>query len=508
MRAEQRPGHRAAALEPGGCVRAPARARVWYSHRVRPPLPRAPAAPFVMTLASVVAATACGSQGSVGDPRPPGPAASLAAPASAEPEPPAADDGGALFLAVQGVGIVRLDGVTSTVVLSTKETLIDMAMAPSGALWASYYEVGTLRIRGGEAEKVSADPYDHFVFRGAGEVWATTASIGWEVARFDGTAWTKLRKREDFKGTYDDNKLNDLAVTSDAVWVSSWNGLFRFTGQAWEVVPGPKDHTSGRAPYRLIGRGRDLVAEYSDGFFAFRDGAWRPVSWPASGSIVAMNGKGAAAGQKSGARGVVLGAPLSGAPASAIPVVPGGDPNDMALDESGRVWIAGEDALTVLDPKGKVLATWEPGTLAGVTGAVRRIGVSGSGPAQLPAKQTAARWDLTGKVEVYKSATPLASAKIALCASPRSKACEGASFSRTATTKADGTFRLTDVPPGDFWIRIAVPDGTAGCDGLFRESPGATISIARECHVAEGAPRVCAVPTMHACMPFEMPPPH
>ena len=428
--------------------------------------------------------------------------------ASADAEPPLGDDRGALFLAVRGVGIVRLDGVTSTVVFATKETLVDMAVAPSGALWASYYEVGTLRIRGEKAEKVSADRYTHFAFRAEDDVWATTDSIGWEVARFDGNAWTKLRHREDFKGRYDDNKLDDLAVTNEAVWVSSWNGLFRFAEQAWTPVAGPKDHKADRSPYRLIGCGRELVAEYEEGFFAFGAGAWRPVPWPKSASIVAMNARCAAAGKKPGARGVVLGAPLSGAPARAIDAVPGGEARDMALDESGRAWVAGEDALTVLDSRGKILSTWEPGTLAGVTGAIERIGAVGQGPAQLPAKQSAPRWDLTGKVEVYKSSTPLASAKIALCASPGSKGCEGAAFSRTATTKADGTFRLTDVPPGDFWIHVTVSAGTAGCDGLFRVSPGATISIEHECHVAEGAPRVCAVPTMRVCLPFEMPPPH
>ena len=66
-------------------------------------------------------------------------------------------------------------------------------------------------------------------------------------------------------------------------------------------------------------------------------------------------------------------------------------------------------------------------------------------------------------------------------------------------------FELTGVPPGDFQVRAEVPDGTPGCDGLFRESPGTVISVGRECHAAEGAPRECTVGMMAVCQPFELP---
>src|SRR5262245_17558543 len=103
--------------------------------------------------------------------------------------------------------------------------------------------------------------------------------------------------------------------------------------------------------------------------------------------------------------------------------------------------------------------------------------------------------------------TSLPEARISLCPLPDDKrGCDGAPFSRSARTTADGSYWLTDVPPGDFFIHVDVPAGTPDCDGLFRETGGARISPGRSCVSADGKPRPCQE-DIFVCLPFEMPPP-
>ena len=63
---------------------------------------------------------------------------------------------------------------------------------------------------------------------------------------------------------------------------------------------------------------------------------------------------------------------------------------------------------------------------------------------------------ITGKV--LQKGKPLAGAKVELCESPsmmfEKTPCDDASLARTATTGADGTFSLADVPVGSFGFAI------------------------------------------------------
>jgi hypothetical protein len=73
---------------------------------------------------------------------------------------------------------------------------------------------------------------------------------------------------------------------------------------------------------------------------------------------------------------------------------------------------------------------------------------------------------------------------------------------------ADGSYRITDVPAGDFSIHVDVPAGLPECDGIFRENGGVRISPARDCGFEDGKPRACKAQDFLVCLPFEMPPPH
>ena len=417
---------------------------------------------------------------------------------------------GALFLAVRGVGVVELSNGSATVVLPTEKPIVDMAVAPSSDLWVSSYDHGTARIRNRKVEITSgSDRYARFGFRGDGEVWGVSDSIEWEVARWDGSTWTKVRSRADFSGFYDDNKLNDMAVTKDGVWVSSWNGFSRLRDGAWETVALPAEieaepgHAPAPSPWQLDESREGLIVRFVAGYFVLSRGAYRPFSWPVDASVDAINASGLAIGHEVRSGNLFVGGPALGWTSKPVPSPAVGDLRDLAVDDRGRIWLAGDDALAVIDARGQVLSLWGPGTLAGVTGAIERVAVAGGGPRELPGKQAVSTWDLTGKVQIYKSGAPLAGAKVVLCAGYGD--CSKATFSRSAVTGADGGYRLTGVPPGDFQVRAEVPDGTPGCDGLFRESPGTVISVGRECHAAEGAPRECAVGLMAVCQPFELP---
>ena len=465
---------------------------------------------MVLTMAMSLGASTCGSSRSVSDPpmrETPTASASVSPPVeSANAVTPPVSDEGAIFLAIRGAGIVRLDGGGVTMVYPTTQTLVDMAVGPRGTVWASYYEEGTIRVRDGKAEVLSKDRYKHFGVRAEDDVWALTDDIEWELAHYDGTKWSKIKKRADFKGRYDDNKPNDLAVTKDAVWVSSWNGLFRSSGQEWERVGLPAAIQTGQAPSRLVTTGTNLVAGFAEGYFTWSGGGWRASPWPADAWLRDMNKAGFAAGSTADSRRIVLGSPSAANKVKSSDSIPASRIHDLTVDERGRVWIAGDYALIVLDPAGRVLAAWEPGTLRGVTGSVDRIVAAGVGPARLPGKEAISTWDILGQVNLSKSGRPLTSARVELCSSPVKSGCAGAPFSRSATTGADGSFRLTGVPPGDFAIHVQVPAGIPECEGIFRVVPNAAVSVERDCHVAAGAPRVCTIRPLRVCLPFEMPP--
>src|SRR6185436_10866718 len=81
--------------------------------------------------------------------------------------------------------------------------------------------------------------FEHLTVRSPTDVWAVTSDTEWALMHHDGKRWTEVRRRDQFPGKFDDNKFTAFAVTNDAVWVSSWNGLWRGTGRDWQRVELP-----------------------------------------------------------------------------------------------------------------------------------------------------------------------------------------------------------------------------------------------------------------------------
>lgn len=434
-------------------------------------------------------------------------AVSAAAPASAttgdtSADAPAPGSAGEVYLAVAKQGILRIEGDKAVLVYPTKETIVDMALSPSGALFASFYEVGTVKISGAKVEAIAKTPYDKIGIRSDTDVWATPDKFGWAVHHYDGKAWTVIKKREDFKGTFSDNKLDGFVVTADAVWVSSWNGLFRGSEKAWDKIDPPP---SEKPPWQLFVKEGKIVGWFSGGFFEWDGAHWSKLAWPADHALTAVSSSGVAVGVaredkrririgKLGAKGAMV----TSAPTKSAWIT------DASIDDGGRAWIAGDYSFIIMSPTGEILEELEPGMLAGVEGKIERVAVRSGGLARLPAKASPLRWEIRGVVQIYKSHAPLANARVSICAAP--SRCASAGWKVSTTTAKDGSFALRDVPPGDLSIDVEVPDGIADCESPFTESPGASLSIARDCAKTPG--QVCDIKTIQVCWPFEMPPPH
>lgn len=416
----------------------------------------------------------------------------------AEPLPPLPPaESGELYLAVETQGIARLAVDAFEPVLPTDKSIVDMAPTPDGALYASFFDLGTVGLRDGKAIELSRTAYERFAFRPNGELFATPDRFEWAVHRFARGKWSLLRRRSDFRGDYDDNKLWGLAVTADSVWVSSSNGLFREAAGTWQRVEGPSAPDS---PSQLLVYEDRIVGRFADGFFERSGESWTKLGWPGSVAIEALSTSGIAVGFAINRRNVLLGALAEGRPTLSEPLTAGGV-QDVAVDEHGRAWVAGDYALSVVHPEGRIIAEYEVGTLAGVRGRIARIAVTRGGPQRLPAKVTPERWAVRGSAALFRSGKPLSAVRIELCASILG--CSEAPWKLSATTAQDGSFEFTGVPTGDWYIHVVVPDGQPGCDGVFYETPSTSVSITREC-ATDGDHR-CLVPAIQVCLPFEMP---
>jgi hypothetical protein len=340
--------------------------------------------------------------------------------------------------------------------------------------------------------------------RAATDVWAVTSA--WDVVHFDGERWTTVRRRGEFPGRFgDDNRVDALVATSDAVWVSSWNGLWRGVGDDWRRIEPPEG--TDRSAELWVYRDR-VIAGYGEEHF-LRDGdTWRALDWRSGGSIQrAVGDVGLVAAPHIDGPTVLLGSVEGGGCVATSDPIHGGYVHSLVVDGSARAWLATEEALAVVDGTGRILAEWTMGTLDGLTGSIRAVAVVGAGPQRLPAAKPGRKWELVGRLETYRGSIPLAGTPIELCGSLAGEGqCASASHRQATTTAADGSFRFVDVPEGELHLVVHPPPDLEDCQGIFSVS-GDVITPARDCHGTASAPSRCDLGTLTECLPFEMPPP-
>jgi hypothetical protein len=421
---------------------------------------------------------------------------------------PAAD--GPAYVLVDHVGVLRIDqGKVAKILKLPSESSswsVDIASGPAGELWVSDWSGVSVFEPSGSARKIGLPKdgprYEHLAVRSPRDVWAVTRDIEWAVVRYDGARWKPVRRRSQFPGKYDDNKFIALKVTGEAVWVSSWNGLWRGVGDKWQKVELP-DKYEGLLDL-FVFRDRLIAGNY-DGYFIQEGTGWKRLSWPLDTRTNRAVGDIGLVASPSPDEATVVLKGVEGDSCTAISdAMKGRAIHDLAIDRSGRVWVATDHSLAVLDRNGRLLNEWLPGTLDGFGGEALRIVVIGAGPALLPIAQPARTWDIVGRLQVYKSGDPLANAELELCSG--SGGCAGAAFALRTKSGPDGSFRFPGVPEGELRLHVRPPASEEGCDGIFNVM-GDTIVPSRDCQAAPGAPGVCDLGTVKQCFPFEMPPP-
>ncbi len=417
---------------------------------------------------AALALASCGP-GVASAPSEPLPPAGTSAPSSAPAARGADGVDSPVVLAIEEEGLVTLGADGAHPLFATKKGLVGLAITTDGAVFASFYDEGTLLFQNGSAKRTGEQRFDHFIAWSATDAWGITQEIDWQVQRFDGERWIAEKTRADFHGVFSDNKLNDVAREANGdLWVSSVNALWRRDAVGWWPVAPPE--AAGKlggptaAPDQLFATPDGLVARFGARCFRRDREGWRAADCP--GTL--------------GVRGL----PRS------------------ARDGRGRTWSATDLGLNVADDRGTKLATYPPGTLEGVRGPIVAIAIAGNGLGRLPTPGLPGAWKITGRIEIYKNSKPLDGIRVKLCAGRAG--CQSGEPLQKAVTASDGSFEFAGIPDGVYDLEPVIPEGLEACEGPFTSTPGATVTTPRGC---DAITRTCALGTLRACEPFEMPPP-
>ncbi|HEX7508005.1 MAG TPA: two-component regulator propeller domain-containing protein [Polyangia bacterium] len=321
------------------------------------------------------------------------------APATEQQTQAVASDGGAdaAYIFVKGAGILRVQDRAVSTVLATPAALRDLQIDKEGALWASLRGVGVVRNLGGHSVTLNPDSFAKLAIRSPTDVWTINDSHG-SVLHYDGRRWKTVRTRNSLAGAFDDNRLLDIVTDGRAVWVSSWNGLWRVVGERWtRIEPPPAAVANSDAendgqpapafPLSVFVAKPGLLACYLSGCFLSADSGWQPSHWPTERAHLQSAGAGnLVAGTSADGQAVVI-ARLEGSDkASTSESLPATGINDIAIDTSGRVWVATGAELIILDAGGRILQRWKTDANSGQAGEIERVVIAGAGPAKLPAK--------------------------------------------------------------------------------------------------------------------------
>ena len=385
------------------------------------------------------------------------------------PSPPAERDAaaapayqhrpGPAYLGVTGVGLLRLEGGTLTRILSHGYPFQGIVVDAAGVVYATAIG-GLWRIDGTRISRLDDDAGLSLAALALGPDGVLWTSDRREVGRWDGT-WTR-EPAETFGAL-----IQDLAVDLDGrVWVVTHQAMWRLDGDHWSQLDPGFTGNDGTPFFRAVtvDVSGAVHVSFMGGSAVLRDGTWIDSGMgdlARSIDDLVAGPDGHVAGS-AGLDTVVVRSPAGALRRTELTesgaAVRRGDLR--AVDGAGRLWISTDNGLLVLDEHGDVAQHWSPGTVAGVSGAVTAVAVVADGPS-LPAQRPAVSGALTGRVR--RGGKPVAGAEVQVCDLPmysfQRTPCELSTFSRLATTAADGAFRLDGVPPGSYGFAIK-PDRT------------------------------------------------
>lgn len=264
---------------------------------------------------AVVGDVACGCASSerATHPAPPHPPSTASAPSpsaapSAPPPPSASGAETPVVLAVEGAGLVGVSTEGVVPLFSTRESLVGLGAARDGTIFASFYEVGTVRLHDGAVTRLGPKRFVSLVGASLDDAWGVTDDIDWEVDHFDGSRWVADATRLGFPGVYSDNKLSAVALDAgDRLWIACSNGVYARSASGWARIAPPSNGGDASA-YEVFAMGRGVVARYPSGTFLRAGDGWASVAWPAETTLAATDGIGLAVGRTNGPS-MVVGAP-------------------------------------------------------------------------------------------------------------------------------------------------------------------------------------------------------
>jgi ligand-binding sensor domain-containing protein len=381
---------------------------------------------------------------------------------------PASGQPGAVYLAINTMGLVKLDHTGATVLLAKPERNIsDLFIGPDGAV----YLLDAHSLRRIEADKLieverfelgKGGPVNALALARDGNVWISNGEgIG---ARVDGE-W----QMTSFEALGVERSAAIAIAADDTVWVIGSRALLYREAEQWVPVDpmlllnlpmflnatgspiGPVNTTTGHKLTRLGKTALDSVLIDPK----------EVISYTAALDIAADGH----AGLASSACDLVR---VNPQPPTLIWRFAASDydcqtAEAMAMDLRHRFWVASREGLSVV-AEDRSVHEYPAGSFTAIAGRVSHMVVTGQGP-ELPPVGAVRTATITATLKV--GAKPAANAAIELCPSVRlhgeGSPCSDAKRRYTGTTDAKGRVRVQGVAIGDYSVALEL-------DGIWRWS--------------------------------------
>lgn len=287
------------------------------------------------------------------------------------------------------------------------------------------------------------------------------------VSHFDGNTWTTYGSEEFAANGKPDALVDTITAAPDGtIWVSSSNSIGHFIDGQWEVFEMGRgfDDKYFFDAVTVDNQGRPW-ASHGGGIFTYDGNTWteyenrdlfvsNTIAVDSNGEVwVGTFSQGIRIFDSQGGwRSLEMN--TSDLSSNHVPV--------MKIDAQGRMWIATEWGLNVVD--GSDWQTYHMHNAGLVDNYIRTIAVAGAGP-ELPLPAEKEPGALTGQLTRHDG-TPLANAAIEVCVTrinegiSDSTPCAGQPYFRQTTTDAAGNFAVDDLPTG--YYRLAANDPQLG----------------------------------------------
>ncbi len=371
---------------------------------------------------------------------------------------------GPAYFAVRDKGIVMLDAGQFTKVEGGPDKLVrEISQGPDGGMYLLGFD-GVVKLEGAKAKVVAATriggdtgSLEDFAVTKDGKFWA----VGYKgISFWDGAAWKTEEKA--VLGA-DVTLIRGVAVDGqDRVWVTSANALHLRDGETWTTVDISKQFKR-QAFFDGVATGPEGIA------YAIASGTMLKISAPDALETVKV------AKQFAMLSDLGFSAAGVGGLKTSIDVVtrimPDGSKTnykakkdfkadrieDVATDDSGRVWIATDAGVAIVGPAAERVE-WMSGSIDELVGQIEVIGVAGAGP-ELPGEVGPVKHGgLKGKV--LRGGAGLAGTDVEICPKPSSfftkSPCADSPTRRVSTTDADGNFEMKEVPLGAYGLAVKV----------------------------------------------------